>query len=132
MLHLALKLKSIYCILETSNFVFNISSSESSIGNVESAIAEGIFSSTHLRSSSCVVDDFGLGDVLLFPPLILTPYASETNCSSSSGKLKIKNINIKFEQYSITSAFHQFLPNKLLFYTIISILDRNINNGCIH
>lgn len=73
-----------YCIFETSNLVFRISSSESKTGSVASAIDVGIFSSTHRKSSSSfvVVRDDGFGE-LLRAPRILTPYASDTNCSSS-------------------------------------------------
>lgn len=44
-----------YCILETSNFVLIISSSESSTGRAGSPIDDGIFSSTQRKSSSSVV-----------------------------------------------------------------------------
>lgn len=44
-----------YCILETSNFVLIISSSESSTGKAGSPIDDGIFSSTQRKSSSSVV-----------------------------------------------------------------------------
>lgn len=75
----------VHCILETSNFVLIISSSESNTGSAASAIAAGMLSSTHFKFSSSVVGllAFGFGELLLVPR-IFTPYASETNCSSSS------------------------------------------------
>lgn len=82
----------IHCIFDTSNFVLMISSSESSSGSV----LVGMFSSTQRRSESRELV-LGSGRVeslysctLLSPlpdrpgPRILTPYASFTNCSSSS------------------------------------------------
>lgn len=83
-----------YCILETSNFVLMISSSESSTGKAGSPIDDGIFSSTQRKSSSSVVvaavrEFVGvLADPFWWEPRILTPYASATNWSSSSEMLE--------------------------------------------
>lgn len=49
------RMQKIHCIFATSNRVLIISSSESRTGNAASAIAIGIFSSTHRKSSSSLV-----------------------------------------------------------------------------
>lgn len=89
-----------YCILDTSNLVLMISSSESSSGSE----LVGMFSSTQRRSESRLLLVSAASRAspasLVLLPRIFTPYASFTNCSSSSVNYLIERLG-KINEYTM-------------------------------